>query len=119
MSRFNLYRSDLLPDGFVYPEELQMFAQTGEYPAIYPWWFVDALSEAGQLFYQLRQHDGRNLVPFAKVDDGRGDIACFDGDDLSGNPRIAMLILDGSGRHYSYRDFDAWLGAAKLDAQSF
>jgi len=116
MSVFQLYSLAALPRGFRYPGKLERFAKTGEYPAIYPWWFVDAASEAGTLFYSNRQHDGRNLVPFAKVDDGRDDIACFDGDDLSGNPEVIMLILDNSGRGYSFRDFDEWLTAAMKDA---
>lgn len=113
---FRLYSPTMLPRAFRYPYKLQKFAQTGDYPALYPWWFVDAATEAGELFYETRRHDGRNLVPFAKVDDGRGDIACFDGDDETGNPEVLMLILDGSGRHYRYRDFEAWLSAALTDA---
>lgn len=60
-----------------------MFAATGEHPDFGLWWFIDANSDAGKHAYSVRQHDGRNLIPFAKVDDGRGDIACFDGDDTS------------------------------------
>ena len=116
MSAFRLYLSDLLPRGFQYPAKLERFAQTGLHPAIYPWWFVDAESEAGTLFFSTRQHDGRNLIPFAKVDDGRGDVACFDGDNSHGNPEVLMLILDDSGRRYSFRDFDEWLAAAMKDA---
>eukprot|EP01012_Entosiphon_sulcatum_P065188 TRINITY_DN94068_c0_g1_i1.p2 TRINITY_DN94068_c0_g1~~TRINITY_DN94068_c0_g1_i1.p2 ORF type:complete len:120 (+),score=10.51 TRINITY_DN94068_c0_g1_i1:186-545(+) len=116
MTAFRLYSSSELPPDFQYPAELKRFAQTGEYPAIYPWWFVDGASEAGELFYSTRQFDGRNLIPFAKVDDGRNDIACFDGDDASGNPEVLMLILDDSGRGYGFRDFDDWLAAAMKDA---
>jgi len=116
MPAFRLYSPDVLPLGFRYPAMLERFANTGLHPAIYPWWFVDAASEAGALFFDSRQHDGRNLIPFAKVDDGRGDIACFDGGDSSGNPEVLMLILDDSGRGYSFRDFDAWLAAAIRDA---
>jgi hypothetical protein len=116
MSKFQLYTKDLLPPGFEYPNKLREFAASGQYPAIAPWWFVDANSKAGELFYSIRYHDGRNLVPFAKVDDGRGDIACFDGDDSSGNPPVLMLVLDESGRSYSYAGFDQWLQAALQDA---
>lgn len=55
-------------------------------------------------------------MPFAKVDDGRGDIACFDGEDTSGNPEVLMLVLDESGRHYGFKDFDEWLASAIRDA---
>lgn len=116
MPKFQLYTPDFLPPGFEYPRKLQEFAASGQHPAISPWWFVDAGSKAGKLFYSIRQHDGRNLVPFAKIDDSRGDIACFDGDDSSGNPHVLILVLDESGRSYSYDGFDQWLQAALQDA---
>ena len=116
MNVFQLYSRSKLPQDFQYPAKLKHFAQTGKYPAIYPWWFVDATTEAGELFYVTREFDGRNLVPFAKVDDGRNDIACFDGDDTSGNPEVLMLILDDSGRAYGFPDFEAWFVAATKDA---
>ena len=114
--KFTSYALDELPEGFVYPEKYLSFSESGEYPHIYPWWFVDAQSDAGKLFYLLRKRDGRNLVPFAKVDDGRDDIACFDGDNRTGNPAILMQINDGSGREYSFKDFDDWLSQAQIDA---
>ncbi|WP_322966416.1 SMI1/KNR4 family protein [Sphingomonas fuzhouensis] len=116
MSNFQLYRAEQLPSGFAYPAGFRRIAESGSYPPIAPWWFVDAASEAGKLFFSIREYDGRNLIPFAKVDDGRGDIACFDGDDRSGNPGVSMLILDESGRSYSFRDFDEWMNAALKDA---
>jgi hypothetical protein len=116
MDKFKLYGVDQLPEGFAYPERLRRMSESGEYPTLSPWWFVDADSKAGKLFYSIREHDGRNLVPFAKVDDGRGDIACFDGDDVSGNPPVLMLVLDESGRAYSFKDFDDWMNAALTDS---
>jgi hypothetical protein len=109
MDKFGLYEADQLPVGFIYPERLKHMSASGEYPEISPWWFVDADSKAGRLFYSIREHDGCNLVSFAKVDDARGDIACFDGDDISGNPSVLMLVLDESGRAYSFKDFDDWM----------
>ncbi|MGU7783236.1 SMI1/KNR4 family protein [Burkholderia sp. PU8-34] len=116
MSKFELYASEQLPAGFVYPSEIQDFATTGEYPDLGPWWFIDANSKAGKLAYSVRQCDGRNLIPFAKVDDGRGDVACFDGDDTSGNPKVCMLVLDDSGRSYSFASFSEWKVSALRDA---
>lgn len=116
MSKFELYARELLPPGFSYPTEIQNFASTGEYEDFGPWWFIDAKSKAGELAYSVRNFDGRNLVPFAKVDDGRGDVACFDGDDSSGNPKILMLVLDDSGRLYSFKNFSEWKVAALKDA---
>ncbi|WP_200872565.1 hypothetical protein [Cupriavidus sp. SK-4] len=96
MPKFNLYTSELLPEGFRYAPELSEMAATGDYYPVGQWWFIDASSKAGRLAYSVRNHDGRNLIPFAKVDDGRGDVACFDGNDHSGDPVVLMLILDHS-----------------------
>ena len=115
---FKPYPRDLLPRGFRYPQRYLNFAETGEYPAIYPWWFIDAESEVGRLAYEVGRLENAMLVPFAKIDDSAGDIACFDGNDSTGNPRIIMLITDGSGRAYSFNDFDDWLSAATRDATS-
>lgn len=115
MAKFELYTGKQLPPEFVYPDEIQDFAETGEYPNFGPWWFIDANSKAGKLAYSVRQHDGRNLIPFAKVDDGRGDVACFDGDDKTGEPKVLMLVLDDSGRSYSFANFAEWKAAALKD----
>jgi hypothetical protein len=114
---FATYPRERLPAGFRYPHKFLEFANTGSYPNIGEWWFIDANSNAGELMYSIRLHDGRNLIPFAKVDDGRADVACFDGEDPSGDPQILMLVLDDSGRRYSYDNFAAWLAAAQADAQ--
>ncbi|WP_374626434.1 SMI1/KNR4 family protein [Pandoraea sp.] len=116
MSKFELYDCEQLPPGFVYPAEIQNIATSGEYPGLGPWWFIDADSKAGELAYSVRRHDGRNLIPFAKVDDGRGDVVCFDGDDASGDPKVFVLVLDDSGRSYSFANFSEWKVAALRDA---
>jgi hypothetical protein len=113
----SLYPEEILPNGFKYPARFVEMVKHKVLPDIYPWWFVDANSETGKGFYSRRKRDGRNLVPFAKVDADLNDIACFDGDDVSGNPAVLMLVLDESGRSYSFPDFDAWLSAAEAYAK--
>ena len=114
---FCLYPIENLPSSFRYPDELVHIAKTGSYPPIYPWWFVDADSETGRLFYEIRQSSQRNLVPFAKVDDDRDAIACFDGDNLNGNPGVFLLVSDEDwDRLQSFADFNSWLAAAVEDA---
>ena len=114
---FRLYAGGQLPSDFEYPAKLVSFASGLEYPDVYPWLFIDAPTKVGELSYKVRQSDGRNLIPFASVEDDRKDIACFDGDDTTGNPAVLMLILDDSGRSYSYANFDEWLEAAQADAE--
>jgi hypothetical protein len=113
---FQLYSNDKLPVGFKYPVHLLELATGGGSLNLYPWLFIDASSKVGELSYSVRPTDGRNLIPFASVEDDRKDIACFDGNDTTGNPAVFMLILDDSGRSYSYVDFADWLGAAEADA---
>jgi len=114
MPGFDLYPPAMLPDGFRYPKGLTDIAAGKQHVPYGYWWFIDANSKAGRLAYSIRGHDGRNLVPFAKVDDGRGDVACFDGNDCTGEPAVLMLVLDDSGRSYSYRNFEEWM-KAELD----
>lgn len=106
---FTLYDPASLPADFRYPRELHEIAAGRVVASVEPWWFVDAASKAGTLLFSVRNHDGRNLVPFAKMED---DIACFDGDDRSGDPRVVALVLDNSGREYGFANFSAWLAAA-------
>lgn len=116
--KLTIYSPQQLPVGFIYPQAFVEMAASGSLPEIYPYWFIDASTEAGKDFFDLRQADGRNLIPFAKVDADLNDIACFDGDDTSGNPAVLMLVLDESGRSYSYKDFEEWLVSAKSYAAS-
>lgn len=74
---FALYTSNQLPAGFKYPSAI-LEATNGTYPDIYPWWFINAQSPAGELSYRNRVAADDNLIPFAKSD-LEDDIACFDG----------------------------------------
>lgn len=112
MNKIQLYPSSMLPPGFVYPKALAAMAELNNFPDIYPWWFIDGASDFGKGLYERRHRDGRNLIPFSKVDGDLDDIACFDGNDLSGDPAVLMLILDESNRNYSFQNFDAWLNFA-------
>ena len=113
---FRPYELKTLPKGFQYPDQLTPASEDTE---LYPWVFIDPASAVGQLAWKVRRSDGRNLVPFASVEEDRKDIACFDGDDLSGNPAVLILVVDGSGRQYSFSDFSAWKCAAEEDAAAW
>lgn len=116
---FDLYPNEMLPPGFHYPESLKRIATHGDPQEIIPWWFYTM--QNGGLAFRLRESDGRNLVPFAKCDDDDNDIACFDGDDTSGNPKVFIKNhfdkFDYPGRRYSYSDFDEWYQAAQAYAK--
>ena len=116
MKPVSVYPEEILPQGFKYPARFTEMASANEKQDLYPWIFIDTQSEAGELLFSLRMRDGRNLVPFATLENGDGDTACFDGNDTAGNPAVLMLVLDDSGRSYAYADFDSWLKAAETDA---
>lgn len=111
---FDLYPPEKLPPLFRYPDQFVQTAATMAPNHFYPWWFIQASTTAGQLSFELRQSDGRNLIPFAKTDEF-DDIACFDGDDPSGNPRI-LIKSSTPDRVYGYSDFKEWLMVATRDA---
>lgn len=109
-----IYSQDKIPKGFKYPELFLKEIDLNN--NLYPWIFIDVDSDAGELLHTIAMSDGKNLVPFASLENGDGDAACFDGNDCSGNPAVIMLILDDSGRSYSFKDFSEWLKKAKSDA---
>lgn len=115
--KIDLYPTESLPAGFCYPARFLSLVNSGPRDALYPWILIDAKSDAGKLLLSLGSKGGRRLIPFASLDNGDGDAACFDGTDNSGNPAVVMLILDGSERAYSFADFNAWLLKAESDAQ--
>jgi hypothetical protein len=111
---FSVYPLGILPAGFTYPAVFLEIAASLATNSFYPWWFVDADSEAGRLFWKTRNSDGRNLIPFAKTDE-LDDIACFDGDDVSGDPRV-LMITSTHDRCYSFSSFSEWLRIAQRDS---
>jgi len=117
--RFCTYSFGQLPAGFKYPSRYLEFAQSVDLPKDFSWWFNDASTEGGQLFWKLRGSfgswvglGGRNLIPFAQLND---DAAFFDGDDLSGDPKVIVIDLGNKDRVYERPNFEAWLSDALQD----
>lgn len=111
---FHTYSAAQLPADFKYPRKYLDFAKSIDLPNDFAWWFDDAGTEGGELSWRLRQSydawiglEGRNLIPFAQLND---DAAFFDGDDLSGDPRVVVIDLGNKERVYELPNFDAWLG---------
>ncbi|WP_445570974.1 hypothetical protein [Pseudomonas sp. E102] len=111
--RFCTYSVDQLPAGFKYPSRYLDFAKSIGLPKDFSWWFDDASTEGGQLSWKLRGSygewvglEGRNLIPFAQLND---DAAFFDGDDLSGDPKVVVIDLGNKERVYELPSFEAWL----------
>ncbi len=116
MPREMFYLPSDLPSGFSYPRQYVELRESN--PAddvLYPWFFFDPYGEVGRDLLTLCGEDGRKLVPFASLELGDGDTACFECTG-SGEPGVVMLIFDGSGRSYGFKHFDAWLAQARKDA---
>lgn len=120
MSVKYFYDKSSLPVDFVYPQEYVRFVE-GDTSGLSPWWLTGNSPEFAELCFNVinEKLDGEKiLVPFAKDDDS-GDIACFDGDDASGNPKIyfdtgqeSMTSIDWEKRYY-LSDFVEWLRMVK------
>jgi hypothetical protein len=119
------FPSEQLPSGFRYPEEyleiLRGYDVRDDLRAepLWPWLLECADSDAGQRSLTLGLRRNPPLVPFAFLDLGDGDTACFVGNDISGNPKVRMMIVDGSDREYGYPDFSAWYDAARRMSADF
>ena len=94
-----LFREPILPDGFRFPDEYEQLARNGNWPDIEPWSFLAedmpmSLSYYGEM---LRKFPETPLIPFAFISDESGlyndgyiVLACFDGGDLSGHPKVRI-----------------------------
>lgn len=110
---FRTYDIERLCPGFKYPSKYLELAKLNDLPDNFPWWFDDADTEGGQLSLKLRgSYDSwvgvgrKNLIPFAQLND---DAAFFDGDDLSGDPKVIVIDLGNKERAYELQNFEAWL----------
>lgn len=117
---FIRYPDELLPSGFKYPKRYLQLSKGINFPEGLVWWFDDAETEGGKLSWDLRlSHKewknigARNLIPFSQLND---DAAFFDGDDLSGNPRVIVIDLGNKNRTYEEDDFGVWLAQALKDS---
>lgn len=113
----NVYDSSLIPQYFRYPRAYLKYLDKPF--DIYPWRLIDTKSRVGTMRMERVVRDGKQLVPFAILELGDGDTACFNGADLSGDPSVEMLILDGSNRSYSFLNFNDWLQHAKEDSKKW
>ena len=103
-----------LPSVFEYPDTYLRYNESEEKEDLYPWIFIDTGSVVGNRLLAAAKRNNDKLVPFASLELGDGDVACF-----NSSGAIEMLILDGSGRSYGYANFTDWLSSAKRDHQKW
>ncbi len=85
----HVFDSKLLPKGFKFPKSFSQLMRDPTATRIGPWWFLHRYPESANFWLEeLREeYPSRSLVPFAKFS-VFDDIACFNGADTSGDPKI-------------------------------
>ena len=120
-----LTESKMLPEGFKYPSAYLEYIAGHEQDELYPWRFLaESPSEISFLIQLLQKaYPDKRLIPFAQYEDSaNGDIACFDGNDCSGEPRIYFHVFCYQGemppwdKRYHLSSFSEWLVEAKEEA---
>jgi len=105
-----------LPEGFIYPESLIYYEEYNKERAELEPYIIFGANSA-QTFNRVvkEQYPSRVLVPFGK-DNYSDDVFCFDGTDISGNPKVYIVHTYASpgweDRGY-VEDFTAWLRFAQ------
>jgi hypothetical protein len=107
----------VLPKGFIYPESfIKYIKYDTEVKELEPY-ILFRSKDRTQTFNRVvkEQYPSRTLVPFGK-DNNSDDVFCFDGTDISGNPKVYIVHTYASpgweDKGY-VEDFTAWLTFAQ------
>lgn len=118
-----LYAKTDLPDDFKYPDAYIDIMSLEVIPDLEPWSFICEFKESASFWMSemKKQYPTRKLVPFAKLNYS-DDIACFDGEDISGDPIVYYVHAFASAgwEDRGYTDsFAEWLKMARLESASY
>jgi hypothetical protein len=121
-----LFENISLPQGFSLPKsylELTANKEDKDMPDLEPWFWLTFWKELANFWYETlkEQFPSWKLVPFCK-DGSTDDIACFDGDDTSGDPAVVIIhSFCSPGYEYRgrYKNFDGWFEDFKNRALRF
>lgn len=119
MKRF-LCPKTALANGFQYPQSFLDLINKDYLIDLEPWWFLCEFEGFSQKWFDeiKKQYPDRNLIPFAKKSDS-DDIACFDGNSTSGDPKVYYVhafASPGWEDHGSVASFNAWFEDAKKES---
>ncbi|MGQ5525287.1 hypothetical protein ACUHMQ_18775 [Chitinimonas sp. PSY-7] len=117
-----LFDKSELPEGFLYPQSYLEIVNL-DLPEIEPWWWLAPYKDSAIYWMNtLRsQFPSRVLVPFAK-DGASDDVACFDGEDISGNPKVFCIhsfCEPGWEMRGDFLCFNEWLKDIKKKSSEF
>ncbi|ASA57883.1 hypothetical protein [Vibrio gazogenes] len=123
-----LFEGNELPDDFQYPNDFLKFVSSYDEKMIKPWRILGE-SKSELIFFRTSMNEiytDKPLIPFARLEDSaNGDLACFDGSDISGNPRIFFHVYCYQGelpswdKRYSLDNFNCWLEEAQEEASFY
>lgn len=111
--------TEVLPEGFRYPDSYRKFSGSVLHN-IEPWGGFDTMLEHRYVWINKRYPE-RTLVPFARRYDN-DDVACFDGADTSGDPKVIIIhdwASPGWENRGEFKNFLAWLEFAKEEAEEW
>lgn len=118
-----LYAKTELTDDFKYPDTYIDIMSLEIIPDLEPWSFICEFKGSASFWMSemKKQYPTRKLVPFAKLNYS-DDIACFDGEDISGDPKVYYVHAFASAgwEDRGYTDsFAEWLKMARLESASY
>lgn len=114
-----LFEDYPLPNDFKFPQPYLDLMAKG-LPDINPWWWLAPHKDSAVYWaYTLhKQFPSRTLIPFAKYG-GSDDVACFDGSDPSGNPKVLYIhsfCSPGWEHRVEIASFTEWLQKTEIEA---
>ncbi|MEK9495064.1 hypothetical protein V2H77_01015 [Photorhabdus sp. P32] len=134
MSNIFLFDNPLLPKGFKLPAEYVSLAERCIAIDLEPWTFLynDMATSLSYYGAMLIKYKDKPLIPFAMVNDQSGFyndgyiiLACFDGHDLNGDPKIYLHDYSNISKEISWNEryylenFSAWLELAKEESARY
>lgn len=114
-----LFEDYPLPSGFQFPQTYLHLLEKS-LPDIEPWWWLAPHKDSAIYWADTlrKQFPARMLVPFAKYG-GSDDVACFDGADTSGNPKVLYIhsfCSPGWEHRGEVSSFAEWLEQTEREA---
>lgn len=128
-----LYDTPLLPEKFKLSEEYVQLAKDKECINLEPWQLLFYNKPLAIMYYgaMLLRYTDKPLIPFAVANDQSGIynegyvvLACFDGDDESGNPKVyfhdySLKAYPKWSERYFLKDFSAWFEMAVAESKAY
>lgn len=121
--KYFAFGAPAIPADFKYPESFLLFCATTEEQDIVPWYIFDDAENAIFWLETVReQYPDRNVIPFARDASLGDELACFDGNDVSGNPSVYYVHCfadPGWEDRGQVADFSEWVKLAQEDHNEF